>query len=96
MSCLSAPKLPTSLPVGLTLGVPKVGIGVNLGINLCCHFNVPIAVSTDDVLALLAAAGISVHAIPLTANLLKPIQTYLIAANKFLDKLQLNCPFDGT
>jgi hypothetical protein len=96
MACLAAPKLPTTFPIGITLGVPKLGIGINLGINLCCQFNIPLSVSTDDLIALLQAAGINIHTLSLNADLLKPIQAYLLAANKFIDKLELNCPLDGT
>jgi hypothetical protein len=91
-NCIALPTLPTSLPVGLTLGVPKAGLGINLALNLCCNYNVPLSVSTDDLIALLSAAGLSVHTLQLTGNLLAPIQAQLIAANTYIKNLPLYCP----
>jgi hypothetical protein len=96
MSCLAAPKLPTSFPIGLSFGLPKLTLGIDLSINFCCQFNLPISVSTDDLIALLAAAGITLPTLALNADLLKPIQAQLILVNKYLDKVQLNCPLDGS
>lgn len=95
MSCIQAPMLPTTFPIGLTLGIPKIGIGIDLSINFCCQFNLPLSVSTDDLLPLLAAIGITPSTLVLSADLLKPIQAQLIAVNKFLSKLQINCPLNG-
>jgi hypothetical protein len=95
VSCIQAPKLPTSFPIGLSFALPKASLGINLGINFCCQFNLPISVSTDDLIALLAAAGITLPELALNADILKPIQAQLILVNKYLDKLQLNCPLDG-
>lgn len=94
MSCIQVPQLPTTLPLGITLGVPKAGIGIDLAINFCCHFNLPLSLSTDDLIALLQAVGINIHTISLNVDVLKPIQAYLIAANKYIKKLEFDCPLN--
>ena len=94
MSCLAVPHIPTELPFGLGLGIPKLGLGP-FNFSFCCTFNIPLSISTDDLLPLLAAIGITPANLSFSGNLLKPIQAQLIAVNKFIDKLTLNCPFDG-
>ena len=94
MSCIQAFQVPTTLPFGITLGLPPIGIGINLGINFCCHFNLPLQVSTADLLALLKDAGLDLSTIQLNADLLKPVQAQLLAVNKFLKKLTFSCPLN--
>jgi hypothetical protein len=94
MSCLSVPHVPTNLPFGLGIGIPKAGVGP-FSFTLCCTWNIPLAVSTDDLLPLLAAIGITPKTLSWSGNLLKPVQAKLIAVNRVIDKLQLNCPLDG-
>lgn len=94
MACIQALQLPTTLPFGITLGLPTIGIGIDLGINFCCHFNLPLQISTADLLALLRAAGLDIHSISLSANLLKPVQAQLLAVNNFLKKLTFSCPMN--
>ena len=94
MSCIQVPQLPTTLPFGITLGPPNGSIGVNLAINFCCHFNLPLSISVSDLLALLKAAGLDLSSITLSADLLKPIQAQLFAINKFIKKAQFSCPLN--
>lgn len=93
-NCIQLPTLPTELPFGISLGIPKAGIGINLAINFCCHFNLPLSVSTDDLIAILAVAGITLPTLAFNANLLKPIQATLIAVNTYIKNLPLACPLD--
>jgi hypothetical protein len=93
-NCIELPVLPTVLPFGISLGIPKVGIGINPGINFCCQFNVVLAVSTEDLVAVLTAAGITIPTLPLNGNLLKPIQATLIKVNTYIKNIPLKCPIE--
>lgn len=84
MSCVNLTIPQISLPLGISLALPKIALGLNFAINFCCHFGLGLDIELN-----LPTIGLSI-------DILAPLNVIILAVDAEIDILEsyLVCPFE--